>query len=78
MVNDVARAYFNAPSLKPTLVEICDEDFGPGGENMCGELRSVDVCHKASSTEIGSVATQSCLRATALQSPELPHAFPTC
>ena len=38
MVNDVARAYFNAPNLKPTFVEICDEDREPGDENMCGEL----------------------------------------
>ena len=38
MVNDVARAYFNAPSLEPTFVEICDEDFEPGDEDMCGEL----------------------------------------
>lgn len=35
MINDVARAYFNAPSL---VVEICEEEFQPGDEDMCGEL----------------------------------------
>ena len=38
MINDVARAYFNAPSLSPTFVDICDEDFEEGDEGMCGEL----------------------------------------
>ncbi len=38
MLNDVARAYFNAPNLTPTLVELCDEDREPGDEGMCGEL----------------------------------------
>jgi hypothetical protein len=38
MVNDVSRAYFYAPSQKPTFVEICDEDFRKGDEEMCGEL----------------------------------------
>ena len=27
MINDVARAYFYAPSSKPTFVEICSEDL---------------------------------------------------
>ena len=36
MINDVARAYFNAPSLSPTFVDICDEDFEKGDEGMCG------------------------------------------
>jgi len=27
MVNDVSRAYFYAEGLKPTFVEICEEDF---------------------------------------------------
>lgn len=40
MVNDVARACFNAPSLTPTFVEICEEDFEPGDEDKCGELRA--------------------------------------
>jgi hypothetical protein len=38
MVNDVSRAYFYAPSLNPTFVEICEEDFEPGDEQRCGEL----------------------------------------
>ena len=38
MVNDVARAYFNAPNLTPVYVEICDEDREAGDEEMCGEL----------------------------------------
>jgi hypothetical protein len=38
MVNDVARAYFNAPNLTPLFVEICEEDREPGDEYMCGEL----------------------------------------
>ena len=38
MINDAARAYFNAPSLSPTFVDICDEDFEEGDEGMCGEL----------------------------------------
>ena len=38
MVSDVSRAYFYAPSLKPTFVEICPEDFEPGDEHRCGEL----------------------------------------
>ncbi len=38
MVNDVARAYFNAPSLRPKFVEICEEDREPVDENLCGEL----------------------------------------
>ena len=38
MVNDVARAYFNAPNLTPVFVELCDEDKQPGDEGMCGEL----------------------------------------
>ena len=28
MVNDVSRAYFYAESMKPTFVQICDEDCG--------------------------------------------------
>lgn len=39
MVNDVARAYFNAPSLTPTFVETREEDFEPGDEGKSGELR---------------------------------------
>lgn len=39
MTNDVARAYFNAPSLSPTFVDICEEDFEEGDEDNCGELR---------------------------------------
>lgn len=39
VINDVARAYLNAPSLSPTFVEICQEDFEEGGEDRCGELR---------------------------------------
>ena len=39
MINDVARAYFNAPSLSPTFVDICEEDFEEGDEGMCGELK---------------------------------------
>ncbi len=38
MANDVARAYFNAPNLKPTFVEICEEDREPGDEGMCCDL----------------------------------------
>ena len=38
MVNDVSRAYFYAPSLKPTFVQICAEDFEPGDEHRCGKL----------------------------------------
>ena len=38
MANDVARAYFNAPNLKPTFVDICEEDWEEGDEDMCGEL----------------------------------------
>ena len=36
--SDVSRAYFHAPSLKPTFVEICPEDFEPRDEHRCGEL----------------------------------------
>lgn len=43
MVNNVARAYFNAPSLTPTFVDICDEEREPGDEGMCGEV-SVSMC----------------------------------
>lgn len=39
MINDVARPYFDAPSLSPTFVEIYGEDFEEGGEDRCGELR---------------------------------------
>eukprot|EP00973_Karenia_brevis_P033097 4567309-Karenia_brevis.AAC.1 len=39
MINDVSRAYFYAPSEKPTFVEICKEDFEPGDEERCGELQ---------------------------------------
>ena len=38
MVNDVARAHFNAPSTKSVFMELCEEDRGPEGEGMCGEL----------------------------------------
>jgi len=38
MVNDVSRAYFYAPCLTPTFVEICEEDFEDGDEDKCGEL----------------------------------------
>ena len=38
MVGDVSRAYVYAPSLKPTFVGICPEDFEPGDEHRCGEL----------------------------------------
>ena len=33
VVNDVSRAYFYAPSLNPTFVQICAEDFEPGDEH---------------------------------------------
>ena len=36
LITDLARAYFNAPSLPPTFVDICDEDFEEGDEGMCG------------------------------------------
>eukprot|EP00973_Karenia_brevis_P017402 2386238-Karenia_brevis.AAC.1 len=39
MINDISRAYFYAPSEKPTFVEICKEDFEPGDEEKCGELQ---------------------------------------
>ena len=38
MVNDVARAYFNAPNLVPTFVDICEVDCEPGDGRTCGEL----------------------------------------
>jgi hypothetical protein len=38
MVNDIARAYFNAPNLVPLFVDLCDDDREPGDEGMCGEL----------------------------------------
>ena len=38
MVNDVSRAYFYAESLKPTFVDICEEDHEEGDEFRCGEL----------------------------------------
>ena len=38
MINDVSRAYFYANSDRPTFVEICEEDWEPGDEAMCGEL----------------------------------------
>ena len=38
IVNDVSRAYFYAPSLKPTFVQICAEDFEQGDEHRCGKL----------------------------------------
>ena len=38
MVNDVSRAYFYAESLKPTFVQICEEDFEEGDDDRCGEL----------------------------------------
>lgn len=40
----MARAYFDAPSLMPTFVEICDEGRRPDDKGMCGELR-VEVLH---------------------------------
>lgn len=43
MVNDMARACFNAPSLLPMFLEICGEDFEAGCEGRCGELR-VSMC----------------------------------
>ena len=43
VVSDVSRAYFYAPSLKPTFVEICPEDLEPGEEHRCGEL-NVSMC----------------------------------
>ena len=36
MVNDVSRAYFYAPSLKPTFVEICQTDFQMGMQRCVG------------------------------------------
>ena len=38
MVNDVSRVYFYTESLKPTFVQICDEDVEEGDEDRCGEL----------------------------------------
>lgn len=38
MVNGVARAYFDAPSLKPKFSEICNQDFETGDKGECGEL----------------------------------------
>lgn len=35
----MARAYFNMPSLTPTFVDICEEDWEPGDEGMRRELR---------------------------------------
>ena len=45
MINDVARAYFNAPSLSPTFVDICDEDFEEGDEGMCVGTDGFNVRH---------------------------------
>lgn len=39
MVNDVARACFNASSLTPTFLDVCDQDWEPRDEGMCCELR---------------------------------------
>ena len=38
MANEVARAYFNAPSTSPVFVEVCEEDRRLEDEGMCGEL----------------------------------------
>lgn len=39
MIIDDVRACFNAFSLAPTFVEMCEEDFEEGDDNRCGELR---------------------------------------
>ena len=38
MANDVARAYFNAPSTSSVSVELCEEETVLEDEGMCGEL----------------------------------------
>ena len=38
MTNDVARAYFNAPSTSSVFVELCEEDRRPEDEGMWWEL----------------------------------------
>ncbi len=35
MFNDISRAYFNAPLVRPVCVEIPDEDLSDGDESMC-------------------------------------------
>ena len=37
-VNDVSRACFYVPSLKPTFVQICAEDFELRDEHRCDKL----------------------------------------
>ena len=49
MANDVARAYFNAPSTSPVFVELCEEDRRFEDEGTCGEL-AVSVCGTRSTT----------------------------
>lgn len=59
MINDAARAYVNAPSLTPTFVEICDEEFAAGDEDMCVERRtSVYVRDPPSRTTLAEVLHQ--------------------
>ena len=38
LVRDISRAYFYAPSIRPVYVKIVDEDWQPGGEELCGRL----------------------------------------
>ena len=38
MANDVARAYFNAPSTSPVFLELCEEDRKLGDKGTRGEL----------------------------------------
>lgn len=38
MIIHIARAYFSAPSLQPTCVDICEEDFVERYVDRCGEL----------------------------------------
>ena len=43
MHTDASRAYFHAPSIRPVYVDIVNEDWVPGDDEMCGKL-NVSMC----------------------------------
>ena len=72
-VSDVSRPNFFALSFKPSLVDTCPEDFEPGNDNRCGEVKGPCAAH-GQQMAIG-VSRRNKLREAGVLKAPTPHAF---
>ena len=54
MVQDVKKAYVDAPATQIIDVKIFDEDRGPGEERMCGLLKKSFLRHPRCCAQLGN------------------------